>query len=361
MLYNILVPLSEYLSFLNVFRYITFRTAYAAITALVITLVFGPYVIRKLKEMSFSMKSKGYEPERHKVKEGTPTMGGVMIVGSAAISTLLWADLRNPYIWIVLLLFMGYGLIGFVDDYKKTILKNPNGISPRQKSGGQLFFAVIATFLVLYVDKTGVSTKLAMPFFKNLVINMGYLYCLFAVFIMIGTSNAVNLTDGLDGLAITPSIIAFVTIGFMTYLTGNYKFANYLNIIFVPGAGEVAIFCGAMVGAGLGFLWFNAHPASVFMGDVGSLSIGGALAGVAIIAKHEIALAIVGGIFVMETFSVILQVGYFKMTKGKRLFRMAPIHHHFELAGWSETKITVRFWIISFILALIALSTLKLR
>lgn len=361
MLYNLLVPLSEYLSFLNVFRYITFRTAYAAVTALAITLIVGPYVIRKLKDMSFNMKAKGYEPERHKVKEGTPTMGGIMIVGSAVLSTLLWADLRNPYIWIILFIFVAYGLLGFVDDYKKTIMKNPNGITARQKFMGQLVVAVIATFLILSVDKTGVSTKLALPFFKKIVLDLSIFYCALAVFIIIGTSNAVNLTDGLDGLAITPSIIAFGTIGFMTYMTGNYKFANYLNIIFVPGAGELAVFCGAMVGAGLGFLWFNAHPASVFMGDVGSLSIGGALAGVAVMAKHEVVLAIVGGVFVMETLSVILQVGYFKMTKGKRLFKMSPIHHHFELSGWSETKITVRFWIISFILALIALSTLKLR
>ncbi|MGE4317609.1 MAG: phospho-N-acetylmuramoyl-pentapeptide-transferase [Deferribacterales bacterium] len=361
MLYNLLVPLSDYLSFLNVFRYITFRTAYAAVTALAITLIMGPFVIRKLKDMSFSMKSKGYEPERHKVKEGTPTMGGIMIVGSAALSTLLWADLKNPYIWIVLFIFVAYGLLGFVDDYKKTILKNPNGITPRQKFSGQLIVAVIAMVFIYMADHTGVSTKLAMPFFKRFVVDMGIFYCAFAVFIIIGTSNAVNLTDGLDGLAITPSIIAFGTIGFMTYMTGNFKFAHYLNILYVPGAGELSIFCGAMAGAGLGFLWFNAHPASVFMGDVGSLSIGGALAGVAVIAKHEVVLAVVGGIFVMETLSVILQVGYFKMTKGKRLFRMAPIHHHFELAGWSETKITVRFWIISFILALIALSTLKLR
>lgn len=361
MLYNLLVPLAEYIRFLNVFRYITFRTAYAAVTALVITLVVGPYVIRKLKEMSFSMHTKGYEPERHKIKEGTPTMGGVLIVGSAALSTLLWADLKNPYIWIVLFIFVAYGLLGFVDDYKKTILKHPDGITPRQKFTGQLVVAVVATYLIIRADHYNVATLLAMPFFKNFVVDLSLFYFAFAVFIIIGTSNAVNLTDGLDGLAITPSIIAFGTIGFMTYMTGNFKFAHYLNIIHVHGAGELTIFCGAMVGAGLGFLWFNAHPASVFMGDVGSLSIGGALAGVAVIAKHEIVLAIVGGIFVLETVSVILQVGYFKMTKGKRLFRMAPIHHHFELAGWSETKITVRFWIISFILALIALSTLKLR
>jgi len=328
---------------------------------MIITLLIGPYVIRKLKEMSFNMKSKGYEPDRHKVKEGTPTMGGVIIVGSAVFSSLLWADLKNPYIWIVLFVFISYGLLGFVDDYKKTILKNPNGISARTKFMGQLVVAVAAMAMIMLADKGGVSTKLAMPFFKKFVVDLSFYYFAFALFVIIGTSNAVNLTDGLDGLAIAPAVIAFATIGLFVYLAGHVKFADYLQIIYVRDAGELTIFCGAMVGAGLGFLWFNAYPASVFMGDVGSLSIGGALATVAVIAKHEIVLAIVGGLFVVETLSVIFQVGYFKVTHGKRLFRMAPIHHHFELSGWSETKITVRFWIISIILALVALSTLKLR
>lgn len=361
MLYNLLVPLSDYLSILNVFRYITFRTAYAAVTAMIITLLIGPYMIRKLKEMSFNMKSKGYEPDRHKQKEGTPTMGGVIIVGSAVLSTLLWANLENPYIWIVLFVFISYGLLGFMDDYKKTILKNPDGISAKTKFMGQLVVAVAATAMIMQADTEGVATKLAMPFFKHIVFDLSYFYFVFAVFVIIGASNAVNLTDGLDGLAIAPSVIAFGTLALLVYLSGNIKFAEYLQIIYVRGAGELAVFCGAMVGAGLGFLWYNAHPASVFMGDVGSLSIGGALATVAVIAKHELVLAIVGGVFVVETLSVILQVGYFKMSGGKRLFRMAPIHHHFELAGWSETKITVRFWIVSIILALVALSTLKLR
>ncbi|PLX66042.1 MAG: phospho-N-acetylmuramoyl-pentapeptide-transferase [Denitrovibrio sp.] len=361
MLYNLLVPLSDYLSILNVFRYITFRAAYAAVTAMIITIIIGPYVIRKLREMSFNMQSKGYEPERHKTKEGTPTMGGVIILGSAVCSCLLWADLKNPYIWIVLFVFISYGLLGFVDDYKKTILKSPDGISAKTKFISQLVVAVAATAMIMQVDLSGNATKLAMPFFKHFVLDLSYFYFAFAIFVIIGSSNAVNLTDGLDGLAIMPSVIAFVTIGLFVYLTGHVKFASYLQIIYVRNVGELSVFCGAMVGAGLGFLWFNAHPASVFMGDVGSLSIGGALATVAVIAKHEIVLAIVGGVFVMETMSVILQVGYFKMTGGKRLFRMAPIHHHFELAGWSETKVTVRFWIISIILALVALSTLKLR
>ena len=320
MLYNLLVPLSEYMSIINV-----------------------------------------YEPDRHKQKEGTPTMGGVIIVGSAVFSSLLWADLKNPYLWIVLFVFISYGLLGFVDDYKKTILKNPDGISAKAKFMGQLVIAVAATAMIMQVYVGSNATRLAMPFFKHIIVDLSYFYFAFAIFVIIGSSNAVNLTDGLDGLAIMPAVIAFSTIGLFVYLAGHVKFADYLQIIYVRDAGELSVFCGAMVGAGLGVLWVNAHPASVFMGDVGSLAIGGALATVAVIAKHEIALAIVGGIFVMETMSVILQVGYFKISGGKRLFRMAPIHHHFELAGWSETKVTVRFWIISIILALVALSTLKLR
>jgi phospho-N-acetylmuramoyl-pentapeptide-transferase len=328
---------------------------------MIITLVVGPYVIRRLRELSFNMKSKGYEPDSHKEKEGTPTMGGIVIVGTATFTTVLWADLTNSFVWITLFVFCAYGFLGFVDDYKKTILKNPEGISPKAKFMGQLVVAVAATAMIMVVDTDGHSTKLAMPFFKDLILELSYFYFLFAIFVIIGSSNAVNLTDGLDGLAITPSVIAFGTMCLFVYLTGHVKFADYLNIIYVRDAGELSIFCGAMVGAGLGFLWFNAHPASVFMGDVGSLSIGGALATVAVIAKHEMVLAIVGGIFVMETLSVIMQVGYYKMSGGKRLFRMAPIHHHFELAGWSETKVVVRFWIVSIILALVALSTLKMR
>jgi len=360
-LYNLLVPLSDLLSIFNVFRYITFRTAYAAVTAMLVTLIIGPVVIRRLKEMSFSMKSKGYEPDRHKQKEGTPTMGGVIIVGAAVLSTLLWADLKNYYVWIVLFVFISYGVLGYVDDYKKTILKDPNGISAKTKFTGQLVVAVAATAMIISVDSGSIATKLAMPFFKDFIIDLSFFYFAFAVFVIIGSSNAVNLTDGLDGLAIAPAVISFGTIGLFVYLTGHVKFADYLHIIYVRDAGELSVFCGAMVGAGLGFLWFNAHPASIFMGDVGSLSIGGALATVAVISKHEIVLAIVGGLFVVETLSVIMQVGYYKISGGKRLFRMAPIHHHFELSGWSETKITVRFWIISLILALVALSTLKLR
>ncbi|WP_022852006.1 phospho-N-acetylmuramoyl-pentapeptide-transferase [Limisalsivibrio acetivorans] len=361
MLYNLLTPLSDTVGILNVFRYITFRTAYATITALVITLIIGPFVIRKLKQLEFSMLSKEYGPKAHKSKEGTPTMGGVMIVIAGGLSTFLWADITNPYVWITLFTFFCYAAIGFRDDYIKTIKKKPGGISARAKFLGQVTTGVLAITFITIADKGNTATILAMPFFKNLVIDLGAFYFIFALFVLVGTSNAVNITDGLDGLAIAPSVISFGTLSFFVYLTGHKEFAGYLNILFVSGSGELAVFCGAMVGAGLGFLWFNAFPASVFMGDVGSLSIGGAMAVVAVITKHEIVLAIVGGIFVMETVSVILQVGFYKATKGKRLFRMAPIHHHFELKGWSETKITVRFWIISFVLALVALSTLKLR
>ncbi|MBZ4672652.1 MAG: Phospho-N-acetylmuramoyl-pentapeptide-transferase [Deferribacteraceae bacterium] len=361
MLYNLLYPLSEYISIFNVFKYITFRTAYAILTSLALSLYLGPVVIEKLRSLQLSQKTKGYEPETHKAKEGTPTMGGIFIILSAAISTILWADLKNPYVWIILFAFAGTGMIGFYDDYIKTVQKNPEGISPRLKFILQLAIAIIVALSVMYVDRGVNSTKLTFPFFKNLVVDLSYFYAVLAVFIIVGASNAVNLTDGLDGLATMPSVIAFGTFIIFAYVAGNVKFANYLQIIYVPGAGELAIFCGSLVGAGLGFLWFNAYPASVFMGDVGSLSLGAALGTVAVIVKQEIVLAIVGGLFVIETVSVILQVGFFKATKGKRLFRMAPIHHHFELKGWQEPKIIVRFWIVSLVLALIALSTLKLR
>jgi phospho-N-acetylmuramoyl-pentapeptide-transferase len=314
-----------------------------------------------LKNMEFSMKAKGFEPSNHKVKEGTPTMGGIMIVIAGSVSTLLWADLSNAYVWITIFTFVSYGVIGFIDDYIKTVKKNPKGLSARMKFFGQVVTGCIAISLIITVDKGQTATVLAMPFLKRAVVDLSMFYFIFALFVIVGTSNAVNITDGLDGLAIAPSVISFGTLSFFVYFSGHSEFANYLNILYIKGSGELAVFCGAMVGAGLGFLWFNAFPANIFMGDVGSLSIGGAMGIVSVISKHEIILAIVGGVFVMETISVILQVGFFKATHGKRLFRMAPIHHHFELKGWSETKITVRFWIISFVLALIALSTLKLR
>jgi phospho-N-acetylmuramoyl-pentapeptide-transferase len=361
MFYNILYPLNEYVSIFNIFKYITFRTAYATITAFVLSVLLAPYVIQKLKSLQLSQKHKGLEPERHREKEGTPTMGGLLIIFCAVLSTILWADLKNSYVWIVLFVFIGTALLGFADDYIKTIKKNPLGLSPRVKFLGQLIIATIAGYCIVHTDTSNIATVLTFPFFKNLHIDLSYFYIVFAIFIIIGTSNAVNLTDGLDGLAIMPTVIAFGTFILFVYLAGHIKFSAYLHIPYVRGSGELAVFCGSMVGAGLGFLWFNAFPASVFMGDVGSLPIGASLGTVAVIAKQEIVLAIVGGIFVIETISVILQVGFFKATRGRRLFRMAPIHHHYELKGWSEPKIIVRFWIISVVLALIALSTLKIR
>ncbi|MGA1862967.1 phospho-N-acetylmuramoyl-pentapeptide-transferase [Deferribacter thermophilus] len=361
MLYNIFYPLSEHFIIFNVFKYITFRTIYALITSFIIAVILGPKIIKRLKKMQISQKVKGYEPERHKEKEGTPTMGGILIIISSTVSTLLWADLRNSYIWIVLYGYIFTALIGLYDDYIKTVKKNPEGLSARRKFISQVIVAITTALLIIWVDRANIATKLFFPFFKNWIFDLSYFYILFAVFIIVGTSNAVNLTDGLDGLAIMPSVISFGTFILFAYLAGHIKFANYLHIPYVSGSGELSIFCGSMVGAGLGFLWFNAFPASVFMGDVGSLSIGSALGTISIIVKQEIVLAIVGGVFVLETLSVILQVGFFKATNGKRLFRMAPIHHHFELKGWSEPKIIVRFWILSFLLALLALSTLKLR
>jgi len=360
-LYNLLYPLSEYFVLFNVFKYITFRTAYAILTSLLISLFVGGYLVKTLEKMQLSQRSKGYEPERHREKEGTPTMGGIMIIMSALISTILWADMTNIYVWTVLFVFIVTGAVGFFDDYIKTVKKNPEGMKPRVKFILQLLIAFVGVTIVLMADSSDVSTKLAFPFFKELVLDLSFFYIIFAMFVVVGTSNAVNLTDGLDGLATMPSVISFGTFILFAYVTGHVQFAEYLQILYVPGAGELAVFCGAMLGAGLGFLWYNTFPASVFMGDVGSLSIGAALGMVAVITKHEIVLAIVGGVFVIETISVIMQVGFFKMTNGRRLFRMAPIHHHFELKGWEEPKIIVRFWILAFMLAIIAISTLKLR
>lgn len=358
MLYNLLYPLHTEFSFLNVFRYITFRTVGSALTALLVSFVLGPWLIRKLGDMQIGQQVRDDGPETHLKKQGTPTMGGTMILFAIGISTVLWSDLKNQYVWFVLIVTIGFGIIGFVDDYLKVVQKNPVGLIPRYKMGGQLTVsAVVALFLYF---QPSYSTVLAFPFIKGLAPDLGWFYIPLVVFIIVGTSNAVNLTDGLDGLAIGPVMTASVTYLLFAYLTGNVKIANYLQIQYVPGVGELSIFCGAMFGASLGFLWFNAYPAQVFMGDVGSLALGGALGTVAVITKQEILLAIVGGIFVMEALSVIFQVGSFKL-RGKRIFRMAPIHHHFELKGWAEPKIIVRFWIISIILALVAISTLKLR
>ena len=360
MLWKFLYHLHVYFFPFNVFRYITFRTIYATITALLISLLLGPWVIRKLREYRVGQVIREDGPAQHFKKRGTPTMGGVLIILSVVFSTLLWANLGSRLVWISMLSLVGYGAIGFWDDYLKVRLKNPRGIGAKRKFALQMALALVLAFL-LYENLGVHSTDLLIPFFKKVSPHLGAFYIPFALLVIVGASNAVNLTDGMDGLAIVPATMCFATYSVIAYLVGHYKFAQYLKIFYVPGAGEVAVFCGALVGASLGFLWFNSYPAQMFMGDTGSLSLGGTLGTVALITKHELLLVIVGGIFVIETLSVILQVGYFKMTGGKRIFRMAPIHHHFEQKGLPEPKIIVRFWIISLIFALVALSTLKLR
>jgi len=357
-LYHLLYPLHTEYSVLYVFRYITFRTIYATITALLISFILGPWMIATLQRMQIGQSIRKVGPESHFVKEGTPTMGGALILLAIILPTLLWTDLTNLYIWVTLLVTTGYGAIGFIDDYLKVVRKNSDGISARQKMFWQVLIALIAALLLYSFGHF--DTHLSLPFFKNVNPDLGIFYIPFAVLVMVGASNAVNLTDGLDGLAIGPMIIAAATFLLLAYLVGNAKLSTYLQITGIQGAGELAILCGAMVGAGLGFLWFNSYPAQVFMGDVGSLSLGGALGTIAVITKNEFVLVIVGGIFVIEALSVIVQVISFRYW-GRRVFRMAPIHHHFELKGWAEPKIIVRFWIISIVLALIALSTLKLR
>ncbi len=358
MLYHLLYPLASSVHFFNVFKYLTFRTIYAVITALVVSFLLGPWVIRKLQAIQMTQVIRTDGPESHLKKQGTPTMGGILILAAVIIPTLLWADLANKYIWLTLFIIVCFGLIGFVDDYRKIVKKNTKGLSPRQKI---IWQAVLGTAVGLFlVSVPGFSTELTLPFFKNIHPDLGPFYVPFAMLVIVGASNAVNLTDGLDGLAIGPVAINAATFMLFTYIVGNIKLSNYLQIQYLPGVGELAVLCGAMVGAGLGFLWYNAYPAEVFMGDVGSLSLGGGLGTLAVITKQEILLLIVGGIFVVEALSVIFQVGSYKY-RGKRIFRMAPIHHHFELKGVAEPKIIVRFWIITIILALVAISTLKIR
>ncbi len=361
MLYNLLYPLADEFQIFNLFRYITFRTGGAVMTALIISFVIGPRVIRWLKSKQGEgqpIRTDG--PETHLKKKGTPTMGGLMIMIAVIVSTLLWVDLTNTYTWIVLLVTVGFGLVGFGDDYLKLTKRNTKGLSSKVKLVATLVVAAVATGWYLMVTPWEMGTGLALPFFKDLLISLGWFYVPFAIVVIIGSSHAVNLTDGLDGLATVPIMIAAACFGLIAYLSGNAIFSNYLGIHHVPGTGELAVFCGALVGAGLGFLWFNAPPAMVFMGDTGSLSVGGALGAISVITKHELVLAIVGGLFVLEALSVMIQVASFKLT-GKRVFRMAPIHHHFEKKGWSEPTVVIRFWIIAVILALVGLSTLKLR
>lgn len=359
MIYHLLYPLHTTISFFNVFRYITFRTIFAAITALLICLIFGKWMIRKLQDMQIGQQVRDDGPQSHLVKKGTPTMGGMLIILAVVVSTLLWTNLGGVYVWLILMVTLGFGLIGFVDDYRKLAGRSSRGVSGKTRLMAEIIIAVFVS-VVLYL-KPGFNAQVTIPFFKTVLPDLGWGYVLLSTFIIVGAANAVNLTDGLDGLAIGPVVICFATYLLFAYFAGNIKTSGYLQIVHVSGAGELAVFAGAIVGAGLGFLWFNAYPAEVFMGDVGSLSLGGALGTIAVITKQEILLAIVGGIFVVETFSVICQVGYFKITGGKRILKMAPLHHHFELKGWAEPKVIVRFWIISILLALMAISTLKLR
>ncbi len=362
MLYHILFPMADQFTVLNVFRYLTFRTGGAIITALIISFLLGPVLIDLLKSRQTRgqpIRSDG--PEGHLAsKKGTPTMGGLLILIALTFATVLWADLGNVYVWAVLGVTIAYGTIGFLDDYLKVIRQSSDGLSAKLKLLLQAVIALVAAFAIMHQLPAPLTTTLAVPFLKNVLLNLGWAFVLFAVVVMVGASNAVNLTDGLDGLAIVPVMIAAGVFALIAYLVGNSVFSNYLQLHYVPGAGELAVFCGALVGGGLGFLWFNAPPAKVFMGDTGSLSLGGALGAVSVVTKHELVLAIVGGLFVLETVSVIVQVLSFKLT-GKRIFAMAPLHHHFEKKGWAESTIVIRFWIIASILALAGLSTLKLR
>ncbi len=357
-----LVQFSDQIQLFNVFRYITFRTGAATMTALLLVFLFGPALINALRvKQGRGQPIRDDGPVSHIVgKQGTPTMGGLMILMGVSVATLLWADLSNAYVWIVLMVTLSYGAIGLYDDYLKVTTRSTKGFPGKVRISLEAAIAMLAVYIIAKLGTEPFSTSLTVPFFKNVIIDLGPFFILLGGFVIVGAGNAVNLTDGLDGLAIVPVMIAAATFGGITYLVGNKVFADHLQIHFVQGAGELAVICGALVGAGLGFLWFNAPPATIFMGDTGSLALGGSLGAIAVAIKHEIVLAIVGGLFVLETISVIVQVVSFKLT-GKRVFRMAPLHHHFEQKGWKEATIVIRFWIISIVLAMIGLATLKLR
>ena len=361
MLYNYLVPLSEDFQIFNLFRYLTFRAGGAILTSLIISFIIGPKMIKWLRcKQGDGQPIRDDGPETHLLKKGTPTMGGLMILIALSISTILWADMSNQYIWAVLFVSIAFGFIGFLDDFLKIRRGSSSGLSSGLKLLIQVLFGFAVTYIIVGLFEPGMKNNLSIPFFKDFIIDLGWFFLPFSVLVIVGASNAVNLTDGLDGLAIVPVMIAGGCFALIAYLVGNTVFSNYLQIHHVIGAGELSIFCGALIGSGLGFLWFNAPPAMVFMGDTGSLSLGGALGTISIITKHELVLVIIGGLFVLETASVIVQVASFKLT-GKRVFKMAPLHHHFEKKGWAEPTVVIRFWIIAFILALIGLSTLKLR
>lgn len=352
--------LQNYFHAFHVVQYITFRSIMAVLTALLIALWVGPVMIRRLTQYKVGQVVRDDGPKSHYSKAGTPTMGGALMLVAITITTLLWADLSNFYIWLVLAVTLGFGAIGWVDDYRKLMLKNSKGLAAKWKYFWQSLIAITAAMILFFKASTPAETQLLIPFFKNVAIPLGFFYIFLTYFVIVGTSNAVNLTDGLDGLAIMPIVLVGGAFGIFAYVTGNIKFSEYLAVPYISGVGELSIFCSAIVGAGLGFLWFNSYPAQVFMGDVGSLGLGAALGLIAVLVRQELVLFIMGGIFVLETVSVILQVGSFKLT-GKRIFRMAPIHHHFELEGWAEPKVIVRFWIVTVVLVLFGLATLKLR
>ncbi len=361
MLYHLLYPLSDLFGGFNVFRYITFRSAYAAVTALLLSFLVGPWLIRKLREWRVGQQVRQDGPQRHLAKQGTPTMGGLLILLAILLPTLLWADLTNLQVQLILVVTLVLGLLGFLDDYLHVIRRRPKGLLGRYKLLGQVGVGLLVGLVVGWIAPYGdLSTKTTVPFLKDTFLSLGLLYVPFVALVVTASSNAVNLTDGLDGLAIGMVVPPASAFGALAYVSGHAGFSDYLNIPMLQGAGELTVFCSAVVGAGLGFLWFNAHPAEVFMGDTGSLALGGALGAVAVLIKRELLLVIVGGLFVAETLSVILQVVYYKMT-GRRIFRMTPLHHHFELGDWPESKVVIRFWIISILLALVTLSTLKLQ
>ncbi|MBE0426294.1 MAG: phospho-N-acetylmuramoyl-pentapeptide-transferase [Nitrospirae bacterium] len=360
MLYSLLYSLHDWFSPLNVFRYITFRTFLAVLTAVLFSLILGPWIINKLKRLSLTQHIRDDGPKAHMNKAGTPTMGGILIIICILFSIILWGDLKNIYVWTMIVSLVGFGAIGFIDDYLKITRKSHKGLRAYKKFGLQIFLAFIIGIFLFMNPKDPYTAVLSIPFFKKWLIDLGWFYIPFSIIVMVGASNAVNLTDGIDGLAIGLVAIAVLANGVLVYISGHKGLAQYLQVLYLPGTGELTVFCGAMFGASLGFLWYNSYPADVFMGDVGSLGLGGALGTLAVITKHEIVLAIVGGIFVMETISVMLQVASFKLT-GKRVFKMAPIHHHFELKGWPEPKVIVRFWVFGIMLALLSLATLKVR
>ena len=346
---------------LRVFQYLTFRSILAALTALMVGFFFGPLTIRWLHRLQIGQMVRDDGPKSHLLKAGTPTMGGVLIIFAITVSCLLWGDLRQANLWLVLLVTISFGLVGWVDDYRKLVLKNSRGLPGRWKYFWQSVIACIAVLYLYFDSSIPIHTQLTIPFFKNCLINLGPMFLVLAYFVIVGSSNAVNLTDGLDGLAIMPIVMVAGALGVFAYVSSNAVYAHYLSIQYVPNTGELTIFCASILGAGLGFLWYNSYPAQIFMGDVGSLALGAALGTVAIVVRQELVLLIMGGLFVIETVSVILQVGYFKCSGGKRLFKMAPLHHHFELKGWSEPKVIVRFWIITVVFVLCGLATLKLR